>query len=161
VAYTVGVGWRAGLIDDDAGLTRILREARTIAVLGAKADPDAPAHFVPAYLRERGYRILPVNPRLAGRPVFGVPAVATLAELGEPVDVVEVFRRPEYLPGHAEEILAMPSRPAVVWFQLGIRHDGAAERLARAGLRVVQDRCMMPEHRRLLGAAPARSPSRP
>jgi predicted CoA-binding protein len=64
--------------------------------------------------------------------------------------VVEVFRRPEYLPSHAAEILALPWKPAVVWFQLGIRNDAAAERLARAGIRVVQDRCMMPEHRRLI-----------
>jgi len=155
------VDWRANLIDDDAGLARILREARAIAVLGAKAPPDAPAHFVPAYLREQGYRILPVNPKLAGRGLHGATVVGTLADLAERADVVEVFRRPEYLPGHAEEILAMPRRPAVVWFQLGIRHAGAAERLARAGFRVVQDRCMMPEHRRLLGGAPARSPSRP
>jgi predicted CoA-binding protein len=146
--------WRVNLVDDDEGLRRILRGSRTIAVLGAKAEPSAPAHFVPAYLLERGYRILSVNPRLGGRSLFGVPAVDTLAELREPIDVVEVFRRPEYLPGHAEEILAMSPRPAVVWCQLGIRHDGAAETLARAGLRVVQDRCMMPEHRRLLGAAP-------
>jgi predicted CoA-binding protein len=145
--------WRANLVDDDAGLRRILREARTIAVLGAKADPSAPAHFVPAYLRDQGYRILPVNPTLAGRRLFGEPVAARLADLAEPVDVVEVFRRPEYLPGHAEEVLALAARPAVVWFQLGIRHDGAAERLARAGIRVVQSRCMMPDHRRLLGAA--------
>jgi predicted CoA-binding protein len=148
-----GVDWRANVVGDDAGLTRILREARTIAVLGAKAPPFEPAHYVPAYLREHGYRILPVNPTLAGRSLFGVPVVPALADLDEPVDIVEVFRRPEYLPGHAEEVLAMARRPAVVWFQLGIRHDGAAERLARAGIRVVQDRCMMPEHRRLLRAA--------
>jgi predicted CoA-binding protein len=137
-------------VQDDDGLRRVLREARVIAVLGAKADRFAPAHFVPAYLAEHGYRILPVNPTIAGQRVFGVPAVARLADLAESPDVVEVFRRPGHLPGHAEEILAMAYRPAVVWFQLGIRHDGAAERLARAGIRVVQDRCMMPEHRRLL-----------
>jgi uncharacterized protein len=159
-APALPMDWRVNLVDGDEGLRRILREARTVAVLGAKAEPSAPAHFVPAYLLDRGYRILPVNPRLAGRPLFGVPVVATLAELTEPVDVVEVFRRPKYLPGHAEEILAMPSRPAVVWLQLGIRHDGAAERLARGGLRVVQDRCMMPEHRRLLRPAPASPPPR-
>jgi predicted CoA-binding protein len=140
-------------VQDDDGLRRVLREARVIAVLGAKADRFAPAHFVPAYLAEHGYRILPVNPTITGRQVFGVPAVARLADLTEPADVVEVFRRPQYLPGHAEEILAMAHRPAVVWFQLGIRHDGAAERLAAAGIRVVQDRCMMPEHRRLLRAS--------
>jgi predicted CoA-binding protein len=146
----VTLDWRANLVKGDDGLRRIFREARTIAVVGAKADRVAPAHFVPAYLLEQGYRILPVNPTIAGQRVFGVPVVARLADLAEPADVVEVFRRPQYLPGHAEEILAMPHRPAVVWFQLGIRHDGAAERLARAGIRVVQDRCMMPEHRRLL-----------
>jgi predicted CoA-binding protein len=69
----------------------------------------------------------------------------------EPVDVIEIFRRPEYLPGHAREILALSWRPKAVWFQLGIRHDGAAAELARAGIDVVQNRCMMPEHRRLAG----------
>ncbi len=147
------MGWRENLVDDDAGLTRILRETRTMAVLGAKAPPYEPAHYVPAYLLEQGYRILPVNPTIAGQRLFGVAVVPTLADLAEPVDVVEVFRRPEYLPGHADEVLALARRPAVVWFQLGIRHDGAAERLARAGIRVVQDRCMMPEHRRLMRAA--------
>ena len=142
--------WSANLIDDDDGLVRILREARTVAVLGAKAQPAEPAHYVPAYLTQHGYRVLPVNPTLAGRTILGEPVVATLADLPGPVDVIDVFRRPEYLPGHAAEILALPWRPAVVWFQLGIRNDAAAERLARAGIRVVQDRCMMPEHRRLL-----------
>lgn len=144
--------WRANLVDDDAGLTRILREAKTIAVLGATARPGQPACYVPAYLHAHGYRILPVNPTIAGETLFGVGVAGALADLDEPADVVEVFRRPEYLPGHAREILALPELPAVVWFQLGIRHAGAAEQLARAGIRVVQDRCMMPEHRRLLGA---------
>jgi hypothetical protein len=144
--------WSANLVDDDAALTRILREARTIAVLGAKAQPSEPAHYVPAYLAREGYRVLPVNPTLAGTQVLGEPVVPTLADLSGPVDVIDVFRRPEYLPGHATEILALAWRPAVVWFQLGIRHDGAAQRLARAGIRVVQDRCMMPEHRRLMRA---------
>lgn len=145
--------WRMNLLQDDESLAKLLREAKTIAVLGAKADPSAPAFYVPAYLHARGYRILPVNPKLAGQRLFGIPAVPTLADLAELPDVIEVFRRPQFLPDHAGEILALPDRPAAVWFQLGIRHDGAAERLARAGIRVVQDRCMMPEHRRLLGGA--------
>ena len=145
--------WSSNLVVDDAGLTRILRDARTVAVLGAKARPAEPAYYVPAYLAREGYRILPVNPTLAGLAILGTPVVSTLADLSEPVDVIEVFRRPEYLPGHATEILALPWRPAAVWFQLGIRNDAAAARLARAGIRVVQDRCMMPEHRRLLGAS--------
>jgi predicted CoA-binding protein len=107
---------------------------------------------VPAYLARQGYRILPVNPKLAGTTLLDAPAAATLAELAGPVDVIDVFRRPEYLPGHAVEILALPWKPAVVWFQLGIRNDAAAEQLARAGIRVVQDRCMMPEHRRLIAS---------
>lgn len=142
--------WRLNLLDDDGSLSRLLREAKTVAVVGAKADPAAAAFYVPAYLHQHGYRILPVNPKLRGRRLFGVDAVATVADLAEPVDVIEVFRRPEFLPGHAGEILALPWRPVTVWFQLGIRHDGAAEQLARAGIRVVQDRCMMPEHRRLI-----------
>lgn len=143
--------WRANLIAADEGLRSILREAKTIAVLGAKAGAGEPAYDVPAYLARHGYRIRPVNPTIVGRRLFDVPVVATLADLDEPADVVEVFRRPQYLPGHAEEVLALPWRPAAVWFQLGIRNDVAAERLAHAGIRVVQDRCMMPEHRRLLG----------
>jgi predicted CoA-binding protein len=142
--------WHSNLVDDDAGLVRILREAHTVAVLGAKPQASQPAYYVPAYLVDQGYRIRPVNPTRAGTQILGEPVVATLADLSEPVDVIEVFRRPEYLPGHAAEILALPWRPAVVWFQLGIRNDAAAETLARDGMRVVQDRCMMPEHRRLM-----------
>ena len=145
--------YRALLVQDDAGLSRIFRETRTVAVLGAKGEAGEPAFYVPAYLKARGFRILPVNPTRAGERILGETVAATLADLSEPVDAVEVFRRPQYLPGHASEILRLPWKPAVVWFQLGIRHDGAAEELARAGIRVVQDRCMMPEHRRLLGAA--------
>ena len=145
--------WNTLIVTDDAGLAAVLRRVLTIAVLGAKAGAPEPAFYVPAYLAARGYRILPVNPMLTGQSLFGVPVVPALADLAEPVDLIEVFRRPEFLPGHAREILALPWRPDVVWFQLGIRHDGAAETLARAGIRVVQDRCMMPEHRRLLGAA--------
>jgi hypothetical protein len=142
--------WRTNLIDDDAALVRIFRETRRVAVLGAKRGRGEPAFFVPEYLRQHGYSILPVNPTLVGETLFGRAVTPTLADLGQTADVVEIFRRPEHLSGHATEILALPWRPAVVWFQLGIRHDGAAERLARAGIRVVQDRCMMPEHRRLV-----------
>jgi len=145
--------WTTNLVDDDAGLTRILREARTIAVLGAKGAAGQPAYYVPAYLKAHGYRVLPVNPTRTGERILGEPVVATLADLGAAPDVIEVFRRPQFLQAHAAEIVRLPWKPSVVWFQLGIRNDGAAETLARAGIRVVQDRCMMPEHRRLLGAA--------
>ena len=143
---------RAFLVQDDAGLTRIFREVRTIAVLGAKAEAGEPAFYVPSYLKARGYRIFPVNPTRAGEEILGETVVATLADLPEPIDAIEVFRRPEYVPQHASEILRLPWKPTVVWLQLGIRHDAAAAQLARAGIRVVQDRCMMPEHRRLMAA---------
>jgi predicted CoA-binding protein len=145
--------WTANLVDDDAGLTRILHEARSVAVLGAKTGRGEPAFYVPDYLARQGYRLSLINPTLAGTRVLDTTVVATLADLPGPVDLVDVFRRPEFLPGHATEILALPWRPAVVWFQLGIRNDAAAERLAREGIRVVQDRCMMPEHRRLVGVS--------
>ena len=139
------------LIDDD-GLRAILGDARRVAVIGAKLGEHEPAWYVPAYLASRGYTIRPVNPKFAGQKLHGAPVVARVADLDAPGDVIEVFRRPEFLPGHAEEILALPWRPMTVWFQLGIRHDGAAAALARAGIRVVQDKCMMPEHRRLIGS---------
>ncbi len=145
--------WRRRLITRDDGLRAILRDAETVAVIGAKTGRGEPAYYVPAYLAERGYRVFPVNPTITGRTLHGVRVAPTVAELPEPVDVIEIFRRPEYLPGHAREILALPWRPRAVWFQLGIRNDGAAQVLAQAGIDVVQDRCMMPEHRRLLGAA--------
>lgn len=138
------------LVQDDDGVAEILRTVTSIAVLGAKQGRSEPAFYVPAYLKAQGYRIFPVNPTLTGARLHDETVVGTLADLASPVDVIEVFRRPEFLPGHTMEILALPWRPAVVWFQLGIRHDGAAERLARAGIRVVQDRCMMPDHRRLI-----------
>jgi predicted CoA-binding protein len=149
--------WRANLVTTDAGLADILRTVKSIAVLGAKAGSSEPAFYVPAYLHAEGYHVVPVNPTLAGERLHGQPVLSALADVATPVDVIEVFRRPEYLPGHVAEILALPWRPAVVWFQLGISHDGAAERLARAGIRVVQDRCMMPDHRRLIGRATRRS----
>jgi predicted CoA-binding protein len=143
--------WRTNLIHDDRGLIMIFTEAKRIAVLGAKVGQNQPAFYVPAYLQAHGYELALVNPTLAGQQVLGAQVVASLADL-DGADVIDVFRRPELLPGHAAEILALPWRPAAVWFQLGIRHDGAAEQLARSGIRVVQDRCMMPEHRRLLSA---------
>jgi predicted CoA-binding protein len=145
--------WRRNLVTDDDGLRTILREAKSVAVVGAKAGAHEPSHFVPAYLAARGYHIFPVNPKRAGQSLHGETVVGTVGDLTQPVDVIEVFRRPEHLPGHAREILALGWRPGAVWFQLGICHDGAAEILARAGIKVVQDRCMMPEHRRLVGAA--------
>lgn len=134
---------------DDAAIRRILESTRTIAVLGAHDDPTKAACYVPQYLHRVGYRVLGVNPKLAGQQLHGAEVVATLAELGEPVDMVDVFRRAAELPAHLPELLAMQPRPKVVWLQLGIRHEGVAETLRAAGIEVVQDRCTLADHRRL------------
>ncbi|MCB9663727.1 MAG: CoA-binding protein [Alphaproteobacteria bacterium] len=121
----------------------LLQGARTVAVLGASPDPDRPAAYVPAWLHAHGRRILPVNPRCVGQVLHGEPVRATLAELREPVDLVDVFRRPEHLAGHLDDLLAMDPPPGAVWLQQGIRDEAFAARLRAAGLRVVQDRCTM------------------
>ena len=138
-------------IESDAELRDLLDSAKTIAVLGIKDSAAQHAHRVPAYLQAHGYRVLPVNPKLAAQPVLGVRAVASLAELGEPPDLVNVFRAPRFVPAHTDEILAREPRPKAVWLQLGIRDDASARRLDAAGIAVVQDRCIMVEHRRLIG----------
>ena len=134
---------------DDAALRDLLAQTRNIAVVGIKAGPRDDAYRVPRYLQTRGYRILPVNPKLER--VLGEPAVASLGELREPVDLVDLFRAPVHLAAHVEEILALDPTPRGVWLQLGIRHDAAAARLRDAGIAVVQDRCLMVEHARLFG----------
>lgn len=127
---------------------RFLREARTVAVLGASTRPSRPAHYVPAYLVEQGYRVLPVNPMHEGEPLFGQTIKRTLAELPGPVDIVDVFRRSEHLPDHVDDILAMQPWPKVVWLQSGIENDTVARLLEEKGIRVVQDRCTYADHRR-------------
>jgi uncharacterized protein len=130
-------------------IREILEQTRTIAVLGLNDDPSAPARYVPEYLHEAGYRVLGVNPKLAGQRHFAGSVTATLAEIVEPVDMVDVFRRTDALEGHVDDILAMRPLPKVVWLQLGLRHEAFARRLEAAGIEVVQDRCTLAEHRRL------------
>ncbi|MCA9662408.1 MAG: CoA-binding protein, partial [Myxococcales bacterium] len=107
-------------------LRALIRESQTIAVLGAHTERARAAFYVPSYMAGYGHRVFAVNPAIAGRPYFAGPAVASLAELTEPVDMVLVFRRSTWLMQHVPEILAMSPRPKVVWFQLGIRHELAA-----------------------------------
>jgi len=133
----------------DRQILEVLRGARTIAVLGAHTEASRPAFYVPDYLHGQGYRILPVNPQLAGKTLWGQTVRASLAELGEPVDIVDVFRRPDLLPGHLAEIRAMAPRPRLVWLQLGIRNDAFAREVEAAGIDVVQDRCTLADHRAL------------
>jgi uncharacterized protein len=133
-------------VTDTPSLKRILQESRTIAVLGASTTPHRPAFYVPDYLHARGYRVLPVNPTHAGEKQWGEPFRSTLAELGEPVDMVDVFRRPELVMGHLDDLIAC--RPKVVWLQQGIRSDALAAALEREGIDIVQDECTYALHRR-------------
>jgi hypothetical protein len=127
----------------------VLETARVVAVLGASASPDKPAHYVPKYAADKGYRVIPVNPGLEGQELFGEPVRPSLAAIGEPVDIVDVFRRPEVLDTHLDDILAMNPRPKLVWLQLGIRNDDFAAKLFEAGIEVIQDRCLLADHRAL------------
>jgi len=134
-------------LESDAELRSVLSRTRAIAVLGAKAQWGEDASNVPRYLERVGYAVRAVNPKLTE---WGdAPAWPALAALPERVDLVDVFRAPAHLPGHVDEILALPWHPDFVWFQLGIRDDASAARLEAAGIAVVQDRCTMAEHRRL------------
>lgn len=139
--------WRARLLETPEAITRLLDGVRTVAVLGIKtAESSAPAYEVPAYAQRAGLRIVPVPVYYPeATEILGVPVHRTVAAIGEPVDLVNVFRRPKDLPAHLDDLLA--ARPGAVWFQTGIRHDAVAEALARAGIVVVQDRCLLVELR--------------
>lgn len=132
-------------------IQRVLMTSRRLAVLGAHHEPARAAFYVPDYLSRHGYTIIPVNPRLVGTILFGEPVRPSLADAGE-VDAVVCFRRASDLPAHLEEILAMAPRPRVVWLQLGIVHRGFEAALAEAGFEVVEDRCMLQDHRLFIPA---------
>ncbi|CAM3772854.1 CoA-binding protein [Deinococcus frigens] len=140
------------LVQSNPEIVRVLTENKVIAVVGFHHDSAKPAFYVPEYMHRQGYSIIPVNPALAARSesYFGHKAVATLAEIGTPVDIVDVFRRSDRVPDHVQDILAMNPLPKVVWLQLGIRHDGVARQLSARGIDVVQDRCLLADHRALL-----------
>lgn len=139
----------AGEVQSLDRVREILARARTIAVLGASIHTERPAHYVPEYLHEHGYRIIPVNPLHVGTSGWGEPYRGKLSELEEPIDIVDVFRHPRFLPGHLSDFWGMRPAPKVVWFQLGIREDDVAAQLIAAGIEVVQDRCTLADHRRL------------
>jgi predicted CoA-binding protein len=123
----------------DDYLRDILMSARTIAVVGASPRRERPSHRVMAYLQRRGYRTVPVNPFAAGDPINGETVYATLAEVPEPVDVVDIFRRPEAAGAVVDAAIAVGAK--VVWMQLGVRDDTAAARAEAHGLKVVMNRC--------------------
>lgn len=142
--------WTRNLINDADGIADLLRDTRTIAVLGIKPEShaDQAAHYVPAHMAAAGYDVIPVPvyyPEVTE--ILGKTVVRKLADIGRPVDMVNVFRRPNDIPQHVDDILA--AKPKSVWLQLGIRNDEVAKRLAEAGIKVVQDRCLMVEEGRL------------
>lgn len=136
--------------DDQVG--EILRGARTIALVGASDNPDRASHYVMQYLQAQGYRVLPVNPALAGRTLLGEPVAADLAALDQPVDIVDVFRNSEAALEVVRAAVQEKDRLAIgtVWLQIGVVNEQAAREAAGAGLSVVMDRCLKIEHGRLL-----------
>ena len=140
--------WREHLLETPQQIIRLLESTSRIAVLGIKPDPEQPAYYVPEYAQQAGYEIVPV-------PVYykeltemnGQKVYRKLADIPGDIDMVNVFRRPVDIPPHVDDIIA--KKPKSVWFQLGIRNDDAAEKLARAGIDVVQDHCLLVELRRI------------
>jgi predicted CoA-binding protein len=139
--------WQRHIVDDSDGITRVLEATRRIAVLGIKIEPDRPAHFVPEYAQHAGFEIVPVPVYYPdATEILGERVYRKLADVPGAVDMVNVFRRSHDVPPHVDDILA--KMPKSVWMQSGTRNDEAAERLARAGIDVVQDHCLMVELRR-------------
>jgi uncharacterized protein len=142
--------WRENLIEDPAGIAEILRSARRVAVLGIKTEAQStqPAFYVPEYLKRVGYTIVPVPVYYPdATEILGEPVYRSVSAIPGPVDLVVVFRRSVDVPPHVDDLLQ--AHPGAVWMQSGIRHEEAARRLAEAGIKVVQNRCAMVEHRRV------------
>ena len=144
-AVSSETAWRRHLIDDDDGIRALLERTRRIAVLGIKTpESGQPAYYVAEYAKRAGYEIVPVPvyyPEVTE--ILGEPVYRSLSAIPGEIDMVDVFRRARDIDAHVDDILA--KRPASVWFQLGIRNDAAAERFAREGIDVVQDRCLLVE----------------
>ena len=144
--------WRENLVESDTAIGELLRDAKRVAVLGVKteAQADQAAFYVAKYVQEHGAEVIPVPvyypeaTEILGRKVY-----RKVADVPGSVDIVDVFRRPTDIPAHLPDLIA--KKPRAVWFQLGIRNDDAAEELARAGIQVVQDRCLLVEWRRHRG----------
>jgi len=128
---------------------RILNENKTIAMVGLSSDPMRPSHFAAIYMQAEGYKIVPVNPRYAGKTILGETVYASLSDIPFPVDIVDVFRKSEECPALAEEAIRIGAK--VFWIQLGIENDEAGRIARKAGLDFVQNRCVKIEHARFHG----------
>lgn len=136
----------------DELLRDILQSVRTIAIVGASANRSRPSHTVLDYLKRAGYRTIAVNPGLAGKTLLGAPCYGALADIPDPVDMVDIFRGSDAAGAVVDEALALAPRPRAIWMQLGVRNDAAAARAEAAGVTVVMNRCPKIEHGRLTGA---------
>ena len=125
-------------------ITELLKQAHTIAVVGLSSSPMRPSHGVAAYLQTQGYRVIPVNPEIKG--ALGEKAYASLREVPEKIDIVDIFRRSEFVPDVVEDAIAI--HVPAIWMQEGVVHNQAAEKARGAGIFVVMDRCILKEHRR-------------
>ncbi len=134
---------------DDGYMRGILNTVKTIAMVGISANTSRPSYFAFKYLLERGYRMIPVNPALAGQELLGRKVYARLADIPEPVDMVDIFRASRHALEIVEEALALTPRPRVIWMQLGVRNDEAAGLAEANGLKVVMNRCPKIEYGRL------------
>jgi predicted CoA-binding protein len=133
----------------DAYIRDILVNYRTIAIVGASPNTSRPSYFAMKYLKAKGFRVIPVNPGQAGQEILGEPVYASLADIKEPVDIVDIFRNTEAALGITKEAIRIGAH--VVWMQLGVRNDGAAKLAEDAGLKVVMNRCPKIEYGRLSG----------
>ncbi|WP_320201975.1 CoA-binding protein [Agrobacterium sp. rho-13.3] len=134
---------------DDDDIRRILTTVKTIALLGASPNPARPSHGVMRFLLSKGYRVFPVNPGQEGKDILGRQVYAKLADIPEPIDMVDVFRAAEFLPAIVDEVILLTPRPKVIWGQLEVRHDDAAAKAEAYGVEVVMDRCPAIEYPRL------------
>lgn len=135
----------------DTALRRILTETRTIAAIGVSMNPVRPSYYVTRYLALKGKRVIPVNPGHAGKTLFGETVRASLSEINEQVDMLDIFRRSEAVPSIVDEALAALPGLKVIWMQIGVQHDGAAQKARAAGIEVIQNRCPKIEYQRLFG----------
>ncbi len=134
---------------DDNYIRDVLRDAKIVAMVGASANWNRPSFFAMKYMQQRGFRVIPVNPGVAGQEILGETVAGNLAEIEEPIDMVDIFRNSEAAGAITDEAIAAGAK--IVWMQLGVRNDEAAKRAEDAGLRVVMNRCPKIEYARLNG----------
>ncbi|RUU79454.1 CoA-binding protein [Mesorhizobium sp. M7A.F.Ca.MR.362.00.0.0] len=136
---------------DNTYIAGIFNSVKTIAMVGASANDVRPSYFVLKYLLAKGFSVFPINPGQAGKEILGRMTYARLADILEPIDMVDVFRAPAAVPGIVDEALRLDPLPKVIWMQLGVRHDEAAARAEAAGIKVVMNRCPKIEYGKLSG----------